>query len=376
MNDKLDKKTIPKSKYPDSHNRGFRIKKEAAAPKNLECPCRRTVEVRLRYGGNILVFDCGETDLEIGVWVIVKYQDVTRIGMVTSTPTRFTSEDPKDFVYLPKDREFLRVATIDDLARQAENQLLERDEYEFCYSRIKKLELPMKLVTVEITFDNYKSIFYYTADERVDFRQLVKDLVRRLRTRVEMRQISVRHEALMLGGMGMCGRQLCCSSFLKNFTPVSVRMAKDQHLSINTVKISGVCGRLMCCLAFENHPSDGKRPGCELGQKIDAQNGDIFENVGESTESLVEECDKLAEAELRDPAVMAEFNETMGEPFQEPSRPFDGGSISNILFGKYEETGKIIYAGPDDETPREISSENKAETINDCSSKDELPKDQ
>jgi cell fate regulator YaaT (PSP1 superfamily) len=232
--------------------RGFRIKKEPQQQAAPGRPCRRTVGVRLRYGGNIQIFECGDLDLEMGVWVVVKHNDVTRIGMVTSMPVRWGAPGGPGAITLPADRELLRVATIDDLSRQAENQLLERDEFEFCHSRIRKLGLPMKLVTVEITFDNYKSIFYYTSEERVDFRQLVRDLVRRLRTRVEMRQISVRHEALMLGGMGMCGRELCCSSFLKNFTPVSVRMAKEQRLSINTVKISGVCGRLMCCLAFES----------------------------------------------------------------------------------------------------------------------------
>jgi cell fate regulator YaaT (PSP1 superfamily) len=258
MSDNPDKRRGPKrGKRHDGPTRGFRIKRGPSTPKKADIPCRRTVAVRLRYGGNVQVFECGDQELDMGVWVVVKHNEVTRIGMVTSMPVRWEGLSP---AYLPADREFLRVATIDDLSRQAENQLLEREQFEFCHSRIKKLSLPMKLVTAEITFDNYKSIFYYTSDERVDFRQLVKDLVRRLRTRVEMRQISVRHEALMLGGMGMCGRQLCCSSFLKNFTPVSVRMAKEQRLSINTVKISGVCGRLMCCLAFET-------PGAGPGQK-------------------------------------------------------------------------------------------------------------
>jgi cell fate regulator YaaT (PSP1 superfamily) len=366
-----------KSKFMDGHNRGFRIKKEQAAPKNLDRPCRRTVEVRLRYGGNILVYDCGDADLDIGVWVIVKHQDVTRIGMVTSMPTRWSSDDPKDCVYLPKDREFLRVATIDDMARQAENQLLEQDEFEFCHARIKKLSLPMKLVTAEITFDNYKSIFYYTADERVDFRQLVKDLVRRLRTRVEMRQISVRHEALMLGGMGMCGRQLCCSSFLKNFTPVSVRMAKEQNLSINTVKISGVCGRLMCCLAFENQQGDARRVSQGGKEHKLSQKGKKGHKVDLSPASSVEECDKLAEAELRE-AELSQDELSPSAPCASSS-PFQGcfvGPISDILFGKYVETGKVTYAGPIDDEPIEIHMEPAGDTFSPKpSSEENIPKD-
>jgi cell fate regulator YaaT (PSP1 superfamily) len=242
---------------------GLRAARDAGPEKGAGAPCRKTVAVRLRYGGNVMVFDCGDADLEIGVWVLVRHNDLIRVGMVTQSPIRWDPEGASGRVHLPGDREFLRVATIDDLARQAENQLLEREEFEFCRSRAKKLGLPMKLVTVEITFDNYKSIFYYTSDERVDFRQLVKDLVRRLRTRVEMRQISMRHEAMMLGGVGTCGRQLCCSGFLKNFNPVSVRMAKEQRLSINTTKISGLCGRLMCCLAFENPPVGGGQRGAQ-----------------------------------------------------------------------------------------------------------------
>ncbi|MDR1608029.1 MAG: hypothetical protein LBT38_06435 [Deltaproteobacteria bacterium] len=150
------------------------------------------------------------------------------------------------------------MAAPEDLTRQAENQLLERDNYAYCQACVSNLSLSLKLVAVEITLDNFKTIFYYTSQERVDFRQLVRELVNRLRTRIEMRQIGTRQEALKLGGLGICGRPFCCSSFLSNFCQVSVRMAKEQNLSLNAAKISGVCGRLMCCLSFERYPKNVK----------------------------------------------------------------------------------------------------------------------
>jgi cell fate regulator YaaT (PSP1 superfamily) len=240
------------------------------------------VGVRLRYGGDIQAFECGGEELGLGTWVVVRHGDVVRIGMVTTAPVILPPSGPP--VYLPSDRELLRAATADDLARQSENMALEAEQSEFCRQRARRLGLPMKLVTTEITFDNYKSVFYYTSDERVDFRQLVKDLVRKLRNRVEMRQISVRHEAMMLGGMGVCGRALCCSTFLKNFSPVSVRMAKEQRLSINTVKISGLCGRLMCCLAFEGkaRPQGSQRGGAPCGGRHPLLGEDLWDEYEET----------------------------------------------------------------------------------------------
>ncbi|UQZ91229.1 hypothetical protein C4J81_11055 [Deltaproteobacteria bacterium Smac51] len=151
-----------------------------------------------------------------------------------------------------ENRRILRLATDNDMARQAENEVREQDAFEYCQSRVAIQRLEMKLVAVEVVFDGSKTIFYYTADERVDFRLLVKELVSRFRTRIEMRQIGVRHEARMIGGLGACGRGFCCAGFLSNFAPVSVKMAKEQNISLSPSKISGVCGRLMCCLAFEH----------------------------------------------------------------------------------------------------------------------------
>ncbi|MDR2460954.1 MAG: stage 0 sporulation protein [Deltaproteobacteria bacterium] len=246
-----EKKPLNPTRVEPPPKGGHRITKPSNT-QTSEFPCRRTVNVRLRYGGQIQTFDCSDLDVDMGVWVVVKNDDLTRLGLVTSKPIIWPAGQSKKRIYLPSNRVILRVATLDDLARQAENELEERENFDFCLSCVKRLGLVMKLVAVEKTFDNYKTIFYYTSDERVDFRQLVKDLVRRLRTRIEMRQIKVRQEAMMLGGNGMCGRPFCCASFLKCFCPVSVRMAKEQNMSINTMKISGACGRLMCCLTFEN----------------------------------------------------------------------------------------------------------------------------
>ena len=145
----------------------------------------------------------------------------------------------------------LRKATEEDLETQAENQVLEREARMFCVEKVKQRDLPMKIVDVEYLFDRSKVIFYFTADNRVDFRELIKDLVQRFKTRIELRQIGARQEARMLKGMGICGREVCCTTLLHNLDRVSVKMAKEQSMSLNPEKISGLCGRLMCCLAFE-----------------------------------------------------------------------------------------------------------------------------
>ena len=151
----------------------------------------------------------------------------------------------------PPLRQVIRKATAEDLERRDANVEKEIEAFKVCRERIEERELKMKLVDVECRFDGNRITFYFTADKRVDFRELVRDLVQKFRTRLEMRQIGVRHQAKMFGGLGTCGRQLCCGSFLSSFAPVSIRMAKDQNLSLNPAKISGMCGRLMCCLTYE-----------------------------------------------------------------------------------------------------------------------------
>jgi cell fate regulator YaaT (PSP1 superfamily) len=276
LNPDRSQEKVPKDKNADSHRRGHKIKRDDGA-RSYDLPAQRTVAVRMRFGGRIQVFDCGALELDIGDWAVIKDFDVLRLGLVTTKPLIWPANQESRRVMLPSERRLVRLATQEDLARQAENQLKEREGYEYCQLCIENQKLLMKLVAVEVTFDNFKTIFYYTAEDRVDFRQLVKELVSRFRTRIEMRQIGVRQEALMLGGAGVCGRPFCCSRFLSNFSPVSVKMAKEQNLSLNTVKISGVCGRLMCCLAFENFTvpvqalgADEEAPFLEDGEPVAA----------------------------------------------------------------------------------------------------------
>lgn len=220
-----------------------------------------------------MVYDCGDLNFSIGDWVVVRNDDSVYLGQVITAPVIFKLPEKESTAGLAspvsaaanllyregreaQGRYLLRLATEADLAHQAENEVWEKEAFEYCLARVGAQRLEMKLVAVETLFDASKTIFYYTAEERVDFRLLVKELVSRLRTRIEMRQIGVRHETRMIGGLGVCGRCLCCSCFLSNFAPVSVKMAKEQNMALNPAKISGICGRLMCCLAFENIASD------------------------------------------------------------------------------------------------------------------------
>jgi cell fate regulator YaaT (PSP1 superfamily) len=164
-------------------------------------------------------------------------------------------------------KKLVRLATQEDMDKIEQNRVKEEEAKRICTQKIAEHELPMKLVDVEYTFDSSKIVFYFTADGRVDFRELVKDLAAIFRTRIELRQIGVRDEAKMLGGIGSCGRELCCVSFLGDFEPVSIRMAKDQNLSLNPTKISGICGRLMCCLKYESDGYETKKKADKPGKK-------------------------------------------------------------------------------------------------------------
>jgi len=204
------------------------------------------VGVRFREGGKIYNFAPGHFVLKEGDEVIVKTEKGLSFGIV-ATPVR--KRDPN----FPKDqlKEVFRLANDNDRQQYQDCLTREKEAHAFCLERIKERSLPMTLVDVESFFDGSKIIFYFYADGRVDFRELVKDLVKELHTRVELRQIGVRNKAKMIGGVGPCGRELCCATFLKEFHSVSVKMAKEQNLSLNPTKISGVCGRLMCCLKYE-----------------------------------------------------------------------------------------------------------------------------
>ena len=224
----------------------------------------RFVNVRVKYGGQILTYECDDLAPALGDWVVARENELVYLGQVVTAPLLWPaglaaparkSEARTRARRGPKkaeNRRLVRLATPADLALQAENEVREREAFNYCQARVEAQGLEMRLLAVETAFDGSKTIFYYTAEERVDFRLLVKELVSRFRTRIEMRQIGVRQKARLLGGLGTCGRGLCCCGFLANFAPVSVRMAKEQGLSLSPPKISGVCGRLLCCLAFEH----------------------------------------------------------------------------------------------------------------------------
>ncbi len=204
------------------------------------------VGVRFKSVGKIYYFDPQGIKLEENQAVIVETARGVECGYVA-----ITNRSVKDDSITKPLKPILRVATDEDLKKVEENKSKEARAFRICQEKIEKHKLVMKLVDVEYTFDNNKILFYFTADGRVDFRELVKDLAAVFRTRIELRQIGVRDESKMLGGLGICGRPFCCSSFLGEFQPVSIKMAKEQGLSLNPTKISGTCGRLMCCLKYE-----------------------------------------------------------------------------------------------------------------------------
>ena len=219
----------------------------------------KVVGIRFRNAGKIYYFGPGDLDLKAGMHAIVETARGVEIGTIITNPREVSEES----VIQPL-KPVLRIATEAD-ERQAEKNLeKEKEAFRICLEKIQKHELDMKLVEAEYTFDNNKLLFYFTADGRIDFRELVKDLAAVFRTRIELRQIGVRDETKIMGGYGICGRQLCCHTFLPEFAPVSIKMAKEQNLSLNPTKISGVCGRLMCCLKNEEETYEylnSKLPG-------------------------------------------------------------------------------------------------------------------
>lgn len=206
----------------------------------------KVVGVRFRTAGKIYYFDPKNYKIAVGDHVIVETARGVEYGTVMIAP----KELPPEKVIQPL-KPVLRVATPEDEKIEEKNHQKEKEAFKICIEKIQKHKMEMKLVDAEYTFDNNKLLFYFTADGRIDFRELVKDLASVFRTRIELRQIGVRDETKILGGIGICGRPLCCNTFLSEFAPVSIKMAKEQNLSLNPSKISGVCGRLMCCLKNE-----------------------------------------------------------------------------------------------------------------------------
>ena len=217
----------------------------------------KVIGVRFRTAGKVYFFNPGQLEIKQGDHVIVETARGIEYGTVVGAPREVEEEK----VVQPL-KSVLRVANQKDDEQEAANKQKEKDAFKICLEKIKKHDLQMKLIDAEYTFDNNKVLFYFTADGRIDFRELVKDLAAVFKTRIELRQIGVRDETKILGGIGICGRPLCCHTHLSEFAPVSIKMAKEQNLSLNPTKISGVCGRLMCCLKNEEETYE------ELNRKL------------------------------------------------------------------------------------------------------------
>ena len=217
----------------------------------------RVIGVRFRNVGKIYYFSPKNLEIKSGDHVIVETARGVEYGNVVLPP-----RDVEDEKVVQPLKEVIRIANAQDDKKEESNRKREKEAYQICLKKIKEHGLEMKLIDVEYTFDNNKVLFYFTADGRIDFRELVKDLAAIFKTRIELRQIGVRDETKILGGIGICGRALCCHTYLSEFAPVSIKMAKEQNLSLNPTKISGVCGRLMCCLKNEEETYE------ELNRKL------------------------------------------------------------------------------------------------------------
>ncbi|MCI9024603.1 MAG: stage 0 sporulation family protein [Dorea sp.] len=243
----------------------------------------RVIGVRFRPAGKVYFFAPGRYDIKTGDKVIVETARGVEFGWVVAG----TKEVPDEKITQPL-KSVIRIATKDDLLKEEKNREKEKEAFRICLEKIRKHGLEMKLIDAEYTFDNNKVLFYFTADGRIDFRELVKDLASVFRTRIELRQIGVRDETKIRGGIGICGRPLCCHTYLTEFAPVSIKMAKEQNLSLNPSKISGVCGRLMCCLTNEEEtyeelnshlPSNGDHVTTPDGLKGDVQSVNVLRQL-------------------------------------------------------------------------------------------------
>ena len=240
----------------------------------------KVIGVRFRNVGKIYYFSPQDLEIKAGEHVIVETARGVEYGSVVLPPREVSDEK----VVQPL-KEVIRIATPQDDKKEEANRKREKEAFQICLKKIREHNLEMKLIDVEYTFDNNKILFYFTADGRIDFRELVKDLAAIFKTRIELRQIGVRDETKILGGIGICGRPLCCHTYLSEFVPVSIKMAKEQNLSLNPTKISGVCGRLMCCLKNEEEtyeelnrklPNPGDRGTTPEGLKGEVQSVNVL----------------------------------------------------------------------------------------------------
>jgi len=257
----------------------------------------KVVGVKFRNNGKVYDFDSGHFVLKKGDKVMVITEEGPAIGCVCTDPQNRNARDSNRPL-----KKIFRLATEDEVRRYEEGIRIEQEVYQYCYQRVKERGIPMSLVGVERRFDGSKIVVYFTADGRVDFRELVKDLVKKFRTRIEMRQIGVRHQAKMVGGLGACGRPLCCSTFIQSFEPVTIKMAKEQNLSLNPSKISGMCGRLMCCLAFEeDFYRKAKKEMPKVGRRIHTRYGEgkvVRQNALKKSVTVLLESGAEAEVDL------------------------------------------------------------------------------
>ena len=259
----------------------------------------KVIGVRFRNAGKIYYFAPGKYEIKSGQHVIVETARGIEYGYVV-----LGTREVEDGKVVQPLKSVIRMATREDEAVEEANKKKEKDAFKVCLEKIHKHNLEMKLIDVEYTFDNNKILFYFTADGRIDFRELVKDLAAVFKTRIELRQVGVRDETKIVGGIGICGRPLCCHSYLSEFIPVSIKMAKEQNLSLNPTKISGVCGRLMCCLKNEEETYEylnSKLPN--VGDYVttdDGLKGEVHSvNVLRQTVKVIVVVDK-DEKEIRD----------------------------------------------------------------------------
>lgn len=259
----------------------------------------KVIGVRFKKAGKIYYFDPAGLDIEKGNFVVVETARGIEFGECVIGLKEINEND----VIAPL-KSVLRVATDSDIEKHNQNKEKEKDAFSICLKKIVEHKLTMKLIDVEYTFDNNKVIFYFTADGRVDFRELVKDLATIFKTRIELRQIGVRDEAKMLGGLGPCGRPMCCSTFLGDFASVSIKMAKEQNLSLNPTKISGICGRLMCCLNYEQSTYEDIRKRIpKVGSIVKTEGGTgvvVSNNIIKESVKVKLKCKKTEDEVLED----------------------------------------------------------------------------
>ncbi|MCA1960076.1 MAG: stage 0 sporulation family protein [Desulfomonile sp.] len=304
---------------PAGPDDGSAASKRAA---KVECEEKRVtvtlVGVRFSPAGKIYSFDANNIQLAVGDWVVMKTEKGVGLGQVSVGP----QEKELTRHELEGLRKIVRKAGKVDMEQRARCAKREAQARKYCLERIEALGLPMKLVAVECFFDGSKYVFYFTSEGRVDFRELVKQLVTRFPVRIEMRQIGVRHEAKMIGGLACCGQELCCARYLTDFKPVSVRMAKAQNLSLNPTKISGVCGRLMCCLAYEQDTYEDFKKGLpKVGKCVCTQRGEgVVVKLNPLTETVQIKLDE-------DTFVEVAKSEIMPSP-ESPSKKKKGGRKS------------------------------------------------